>query len=380
MITTVVYEMGGMGDKVSGMVGDNVYKTGAKGIGFDISPWSDYGMPKPSCDDDPYSANSSVQAVQKCGLTDVAGRRWGQCDQWRSSCDKKFHQYFAKAELLVEAVTQAAGMKPGEEGHVSPCLFGEMYAAAQAQINLCVGSVDPVWGVGFPAQGEPGYVPRSMSYLFGGSPGKSNYPNYDEPYPEGGGAYHGSEMWDGISATYREKISNASFCRYVLLPTYPCKGADAYPGSCGGCLEDALIGCSNWLCTHKPLVYWDKAYNGLRVELIGAVTIYETTNAETLKGESIDEYCVGQVAEQIVAAPDVDISGLSPAELAYQLEVQQEKEELARKAEEQAMFDALLADEDLLTGGGLDMPAFGTVAVVAGLGVLAYFAYNRFKG
>ena len=377
---TVFIETGGKGDKVSGMVSDSTYASGAKGIGYEFEPWSEYDMPKPTCDDDDFSAAGFVNAQQKCGSTGAGGRRWGQCDQWRSSCDKKFSGWFADSELLVEAVVQASGVKPGEEGHVSPCIFGEMYAAAQASINLRVGSVDPVWGIGFPGPGEPGYVPRFMSYLFGGSPGASAYPDYSEPYPSDGGTYFTSKAYEGITPAYRVHISNGSFCRQVMSKTYPCLGADAYPGACGGCKDDSLFGCSDYLCTHKPLEYWDRAYNGLRVELIGAVSVYEQTNADLLNGQTIDGFCAEKVAQQVVDAPLVTMTGLSPAELAYQKEVAEEKAALAAKAEEQAMLDALLTEENLQLGGvGAGAPGLGTVALVGGLGLAAFFIYKRMK-
>jgi hypothetical protein len=331
------YETGTKGDKVAGQVGNNYPGDGVELIGYELKPWQAYGMPEPHCDDDKWSVNSHVTSGQKCGAQSDGGRRWGQCDQWRSSCNKKFQGYLTTAGGLVDAVKTAASSKPGDASHVSPCTFGDLYADAMYYINQCVGSDDPITGLSVPPPDAPAYIPRWASWIFGGGPGRSSWPNFTDPWvaddSENTPGWWSTGGVKEYNSEWRNKVGDGEFCRQVITADYPCKGATSYPGMCGGCVTENLVGvCTNYLCSHYPLTYWQREFSALREELLNSVLIYEGKNKDELQGKSVDEACADQVVEANLAAPDIDPAAVDENQAAYAATVQAEQDKIAAQA------------------------------------------------
>ena len=356
------WETGAKGDKIAGAVGNTYLKGGVERIGYEISPWGAYGMPSPTCDDDGWSLNHHVIASQKCGSQSEGGRRWGQCDQWRSSCNKEFEHWRSTAGAYTDAVKTAASALPGDKAHVSPCMFGELYSEAMYYINQCVGSYDPLTGLYIPEPDSPAYVPRWASWIFGGDAGRSNWPKFEDAWNRdtpGATAWWGGGL-DNYVGAWQSKVGDGEFCRQVITASYPCEGADSYPGMCGGCASENLVGvCTNYVCSHYPLEFYQRKFSDLRMELLDAVLIYEGKNKKTLGGQTIDEACADQIVEAVVAAPPIDPEAVDATQGAYQAAMQEEKDEHAAAA---LLQQSLLAAQE---GDGLPLGLIlGGVAAV----------------
>lgn len=360
------WETGAKGDKVAGAVGNTYMKGGVERIGYQLKPWEAYGMPTPTCDDDGWSPDSHVIASQRCGSQSKGGRRWGQCDQWRSSCDKRFTSYLNIAGGLVDAVKTAANATASSKAHVTPCMFGELYSQAMYYINQCVGSYDPVTGLYTPEPDSPAYVPRWASWIFGGDAGLSNFPQFaDEWNRDTPGA---TAWWDGgvdeYVGTWQSRVGDGEFCRQVITASYPCLGATSYPGKCGGCAKTSLLGCSNYTCSHYPLEYYQRKFSELRMELLNSVLIYEGKNKSILNGLTIDEACADQIVKAVVAAPPIDPEAVDANQGAYQAAIQKEEDEAAAAA---LLNQALFGDQEEAGGLPIGLIIGGIAAVGAAI-------------
>lgn len=353
-------ESGGLNDNVNRNFGTKTYDTGAIQVAYDIKPWSHYGVPYPDCDNDPGSASKDVLTNQKCGDRNTYGRRWGQCDQWRSSCQNWVEQLVNTASLAVEGVTEAA--KPGPNTP-TPCKFSQMYSDAMGLINYAVGSYDPVLGESFGDPGTPAHIPRWRSVLFGGANARTDYPYYTIAHKGASDSYYSQEKWKELIPSLRKDISNGEFCRQVITTNYPGRGAVQYPDLIGGCAKKYAFGiCGRYECKHWPLIGWDLAFHNLRLELISAVAVYEKTKANVLKGQSLDEYCAFQTAALAAAAPEVLVGAVDQEQFQYNLEQEAETREALAAAEEAELMNELLAAGEsgsspatpiLLVGGAL---------------------------
>jgi hypothetical protein len=358
---------------------DQFRPSGVKNIGFTTGPWDNYKMPVPTCSENVVLVHGAVVPKFGCGSETAGGKRWGTCDQWRSSCNKHFAAFVVQAAGLVDAVKLAAGALPGSDPHVTPCTFGDLYAGAMYYIAECVGSYDYLLGLSFPAEGSAAYIPRWASWIYGGDPGKSNYPTYDLPYNKNVASsldWHGNYYdfagldveagWPDYTLSHRQLVGDGEFCRQALTARYPCPstapaGAQSYPGMCGGCLkEEWIFGCADWLCSHHPLAYYDQKFSELRQELLDAVLLYEGTNK--LGSQTIDETCATQIADAVVGAPDIDPAEVDENQWAYDQAVAAEQQRLADRAE--------LKSSLALAGVG-DDAGFPTAIVIGGVAALA---------
>ena len=363
-------ESGGLGDNVNREIGTKTYPSGAVSIAYDIKPWVHYGVPYPDCDDDGWSNNKDVIFTQKCGDRNTYGRRWGQCDQWRSSCQNWVEELVNTTSLAVEGVREAA--KPGPNSP-TVCAFSQMYSDAMGLINYAVGSRDPILGTDFGEPGTPAYIPRWRSVLFGGANARTNYPDYTLPHNGENDPYYSQERWADLNEGLRREISNGEFCRARVSKTYPGKDAVQYPDLIGGCLKKALIGCANYECKHWPLIAWDLAFHDLRLELISAVALYEKTHAAELKGQTIDQYCAVQTAALAANAPEVIVGAVDRDQYAYSLQVENEKALALAESQEAQLVNELLA------GGGGSAAALTPILLAGGALIAGIFAFSALR-
>lgn len=340
-------------------------------------------MPAPSCDDDNFTHVAGVNVTQKCGDSDLWGRRWGQCDQWRSSCDKYWAEFLNTADYMAEAVYHAAWFPIGHPKHVDPCTFRGMYVDAMAYINRMVGSIDPINGVGYPGQDDPeGFVPRKFSLIFGGARFNSTYPNYDDTHQGAEDPYYANEEWARFPLEVRQQISNSEFCRSVMDKTYPCSGTSVgFPDACGGkCLKKGFlgIGCANYHCTHHPLEYWDLSFHNARMKLVQAVEAYESKNQPTLLGRTLDQYCAQRYSALVAAAPTVDVFVGTEEEFAHLVTYESDKIALEAEAANANLVDELLQAE--LAGGGSPAPSSLVPIAIAGAAIVGgVLLFNRIR-
>lgn len=362
-------ETGGTRDQITSALDWGPKGSGYRNVGYALtSTWSDYGMPTPTCNDRA-GVDAHVYAGDKCGAKSQGGQRWGTCDAWRSSCGKKFNDYLDWAAGLVDAVTVAAGKTPNSPGWVSPCVFGEMWSDAMGTISKYVGSKDQVTGLFYPEPGQPGYVPRHASWIFGGDGYKSDYPNFKKTW-EGDKSWWYSGNYEDYSMEWRVRVSNAEFCRARMDSVYPCPGGGQYPAWCGGCKDKGLLGyCYDYHCSHPPLVYYDRKFSELREDLLNALLIYEGKNKSLLAGATIDEHCKEQIVEATAQAPPVGI--VDEDQVAYQQAVADEKQAIADEAARVSIMEQL--------EGEATEPVLPAWAIAGGVALAGFLIYRRLR-
>lgn len=288
---------------------------------------------------------------------------------------------------MVDEVVAASSKPETNAAHWEPCYFGQKWSEAMAYINACVGSYDPVYQSAFGEEGG-GYVPRSASWIFGGNPGNSVYPKFNNPYVTG---TDGNEEGYGVGASlpgtdwianqgyanynigWRRKVSNGSFCRQVMAKTYPCKNATAYPQKCG----DNDCSGSNCQCDHYPLIYWQKQFSALRGSLLTSVSIYENANKSLLQGDTIDQFCAAKVAQEIVDAPIVDETASPEEQLAFEKKLADEEAEQRAQDRADQLYRDAVGDQNGDDSLAPTLPRW----MIIGLGsIAAYAIYKRTRG
>lgn len=350
--------------------------TGALDNGWDFNPFNDHAMPRATQDSDTASVAGDVpNAQQYRGRPEWVGERYGQTVQWQSSCQLYFESYLTQAKGLIDTLGVAATASPGSPKHVGPCTFGELYVDAVGYINKIVGSWDPVNGIAFASQGDKGYVARNHSWIFGGSKSRTQWPSFSNN-PVGSsftvGKWWTQQEYAERNPNWRQAVSNGEFCRSMMVPDYPCMNATAYPDQCG---EDGGFWGNSDQAFHYPLSYWQREFSSLRITAMGYVSQYELKNKALLNGKTVDQTCEQEVAEQVVAAPDVSLDTTDQEEQVYQAEVAAEAQEAAVQAEQQALLMALSGD--VQQGAGINPLLL--VGGVASLGLI-YFLQRRRKG
>ena len=171
--------------------------------------------------------------------------------------------------------------------------------------------------------------------------------------------------------TWQSKVGDGEFCRQVITASYPCLGATSYPGMCGGCQNENIVGvCTNYVCSHYPLEYYQKKFSELRMELLNSVLIFEGKNKSVLKGLTIDEACADQIVKAVVAAPPIDPEAVDATQGAYQATIQKEKDEAAAAA---LLNQALFGGEEEDPG----LPMGIIIGGVAAVGVAIWLGTRR---